>query len=119
MQNKYKLKLSVQEPYLSFIKSGKKTVEGRLAKEKYLKLQKDDLIKINDLEVKVVKVTKYPSFRTLILSEGIEKVIPNARNLEEAVDVYYKFYSKDDEKLYGVVGISIKLDENQQTSRLK
>lgn len=107
--NKYKLILDVQEPYLSFIKSGQKTVEGRLAKKKYLNLSKGDLIKINDLEVEVMNVSKYKSFEDLMSTEGIKNVIPNAKSLKEAVDIYYQFYSKKDENLFGVVGISIKI----------
>lgn len=53
----YKLELDVQEPSLGFIKSGRKKVEGRLAKDKYLDLKSGDLIKINDIEVKIKSVT--------------------------------------------------------------
>jgi ASC-1-like (ASCH) protein len=111
MQNngKYKLELNVQEPYFSFIKLGKKTVEGRLGKDKYFSLQKGDLIKINNLEVEVVGVTKYSSFKDMLITEGIENVIPDAKDLDGAVNVYYKFYSKEDEKTFGVAGISIKI----------
>lgn len=42
----YKLELDVQQPYLDLIKNGKKIVEGRLGKDKYLSLVKGDLIKI-------------------------------------------------------------------------
>lgn len=107
----YKLKLDVQEPFLSFIKSGKKKVEGRLAKEKYLNLQNGDMIKINDTEVKIKGITKYQSFKEMLIMEGVKNVIPNAKNLKEATAVYYKFYSKEDEKSFGVVGIAFKISK--------
>ena len=103
------LVLNVQEPYYSFIKSGKKVVEGRLGKSKYSSLKPGDLIKINDLEVEVTSLRSYPSFGDMLTHEGIERVIPDAKSLEEAVDVYYRFYKKADEERFGVVGISIKL----------
>lgn len=110
MQNtQYKLELDVQEPYLSFIKSGKKTVEGRLGKDKYLNLRKGDLIKINDMEVEIVSVEKYSTFKDMLIAVGFKNAIPDAGSLEDAVNVYYRFYSKDDEKIFGVVGIHIKL----------
>lgn len=110
MQNGiYKLKIDVQEPYLSLIKSGKKKIEGRLGKDKYLLLQKGDLIKINDIEIEILRVTKYISFREMLIKEGVENTIPGAKDLNEAINVYYKFYSKEDEKKFGVVGILIKL----------
>lgn len=103
----YKLELDVQEPYLGFIKSGKKTVEGRLAKEKYLKLESSDLIRINNLEIKVLNVNRYKSFSEMLVMEGVKNVIPNKDNLDDAQNVYYNFYTREDEKKYGVVGISI------------
>jgi len=106
--NKYKLELDVQEPFLTFIKSGQKKVEGRLAKDKYLNLKQGDLIKINDIEVKVISITKYKSFKDMLIMEGVKNVIPNAKNLKSGVNVYYKFYNKKDENLFGVVSISIK-----------
>lgn len=111
MQNNitYRLELDVQEPYLSFIKSGKKTVEGRLGKDKYLDLKQGDLIKINDIEVEVEDVVHYLSFKDMLIMEGIKNVIPDAGDLESAVKVYYKFYRKEDEEKFGVVGISIKI----------
>ena len=108
---KYKLELDVQEPFLTFIKSGQKKVEGRLAKEKYLNLKNGDLIKINDVEVKIKSVTKYLSFEEMLTMEGVKNVIPNAKNLDEAINVYYKFYSREDEKTFGVVGINIKISK--------
>ena len=48
----------------------------------------------------------YSSFREM-LEEGIENVIPDKKSIDEATRVYYKFYSKEDEKKYGVVGIKI------------
>lgn len=109
---KYQLELNVQEPYFSFIKSGKKTVEGRLGKNKYLSLKQGDLIKINDIEAVVVKVVKYSNFKDMLIQEGVENVIPESENLESAVNVYYRFYSKEDEEKFGVVGISIKLNND-------
>lgn len=107
--SKYKFELDVQEPYLTFIKTGQKKVEGRLGKEKYFNLKSGDLIKINDIKVKVISIAKYPSFKNMLIMEGVKNVIPNGRNLKNAIKVYYKFYSKKDEKMFGVVGITIKV----------
>lgn len=101
----YKLELDVQEPYLSLIKSGKKVVEGRLGKEKYLNLQKGDLIKINNLEIEVRGVEKYPSFKEMLVMEGVKNIIPDAKDLDSAVQVYYKFYKPEDEAQFGVAAI--------------
>ena len=37
----------------------------------------------------------------------VSNVIPDKKIVEDAVAVYYKFYTKEDELKYGVVGIKI------------
>ncbi len=105
----YKLELDVQEPYLSLIRNGKKVVEGRLGKSKYMELVAGDLIKINDLELRILEVNKYPSFREMLIMEGVKNVIPDAKDLDSAVNVYYRFYRKEDESEFGVAAICFEL----------
>jgi len=100
--------INVQEPYFSNILSGEKTVEGRLNKGKFLDLQVGDTLRINDeVEYKVLEKNIYPSFREMIEKEGLKNVIPDKNTVEDAVAVYHKFYSEEDEFKYGVVGIKI------------
>ncbi len=44
----------------------------------------------------------------MIEKEGIKNVIPDKESIDEAVSVYYKFYTKEQEKEFGVVAIKIK-----------
>ena len=46
-----------------------------------------------------------PSTKTF---EGLKKTLPNINTLEEGVNVYYKFYTKEDEEKYGILAITIK-----------
>ena len=102
------IEINVQEPYFSSILSGEKTVEGRLHKGKYLDLQIGDILKINnEVEFNVVGKNVYTTFREMIEGEGLKNVIPDKETVEEAVSVYYKFFSEEDELKYGVVGIKI------------
>lgn len=117
MNTNYKLQLSVQEPFLTFIKKGQKTVEGRLAKDKYCNLKIGDIIKINDILLKVTSISKYKTFKEMLINEGLNNVIPNAKSTKEGTDVYYKFYSPKDEKLFGVVGIGIKIISSCKASQ--
>lgn len=101
---------NVQEPYLSFIKEGKKTVEGRLNKGKFANMKVGDIVVVNDdFDIQIVTKRIYDSFSDMIKNENIKNVIPNADSLQEAVDVYYKFYTKKQEKMYGVLAIKMKL----------
>jgi len=101
---------NVQEPYLSHIKKGIKTIEGRLNKGKFADIKKDDIVLINDdFKVKIIGLKTYTTFKEMIMNEGVEKVIPNATSLDEAVNVYYKFYTKEQENEYGVIAIKMQL----------
>ncbi len=103
-----KIEINIQEPYFSQILAGKKTVEGRLNKGKFFELQVGDILKINDLvEYTVLEKNIYSSFREMIEQTGLENVIPDKNTIEEALEIYYKFYTKEDELTYGVVGIKI------------
>jgi ASC-1-like (ASCH) protein len=105
-----------QEPYFTFIKEGKKTVEGRLCRDKWEVLESGDEILVTCVErpeeqilVEVVRKEKYKTFREMIEVEGFQNVIPDAKNTEGAVAEYYKFYSKGDEEKFGVLALKIKL----------
>ncbi|PJA89527.1 MAG: hypothetical protein CO137_03825 [Candidatus Magasanikbacteria bacterium CG_4_9_14_3_um_filter_32_9] len=101
---------NVREPYLSYIKKGIKTIEGRLNKGKFADIKKDDIVLINDdFKVKIIGLNTYTTFKEMIMNEGIEKVIPNATSLDEAVNAYYKFYTKEQENEYGVIAIKMQL----------
>jgi len=81
-----------------------------LNKGKFADMQLGDTAVINDVvEVEIVRTRTYDSFRDMIQNEGIEKVIPGAHSLEDAINVYYKFYTREQEKKYGVRAIEIKL----------
>ena len=102
------------EPF-SLIQQGKKTIEMRLYDEKRKKLQIGDIIiftekenKNNRLEARVINLHKYNSFEELYKNFNkiqlgyYENQIANARDMEE-------YYSKEDIKKYGVIGIEIKV----------
>jgi ASC-1-like (ASCH) protein len=102
--------INVQEPYFSFIKEEKKTVEGRLNKGKFSDIKVGDICVINNkIEVEVIGKRHYKTFQEMISVEGIKKVIPNVDSIEEAVAVYYKFYTKEKEIEHGVIAIEIKI----------
>jgi len=104
------ISINVQEPYHSFILEGKKTVEGRLNKGKFASINVDDVLELEPEKIRfsVIEKNIYRSFKEMIEQEGIENVIPDKNNIDEAVDVYYKFYTKEQEDEFGVVAIRIK-----------
>lgn len=60
----------------------------------------------------LVKAIHYTSFREMLEIEGFSSVIPDARSIDEAIDIYRKFYTTEDEALYGAVALHLCCSKN-------
>ncbi|MFH1661847.1 MAG: ASCH domain-containing protein [Candidatus Falkowbacteria bacterium] len=102
--------INIQSKYIPFILSNKKTAEGRLNKGKFAKIKVGDILEINKekMQVKVIEKNVYPNFKEMIEKEGVANVMPDKNNIQDAVSAYYEFYTKEQEKEFGVVAIKIK-----------
>ena len=107
--------LHVAKPWLGYIKSGIKTIEGRqmnLGKFRFF-LQSDKVRFYNDEDevcVKVVAVHWYATLYDYLDQEGWQNVVPGLSSYEAAVDEYHKFYSdKSIAQQGGMCGLKIKL----------
>jgi len=102
---------SIQEPWFSFIKHGKKKVEGRLNKSWVENLQQLDRIIWTDKDSHVSTIVRdlkhYNSFVEMLEKEGIENVLPGVRTIDDGMKIYRKLYSEEDENKFGVVGIHL------------
>lgn len=103
------------EPYFTLVKCGKKTVEARIKKGKYGKIKPGDFIVVlkrdseESIKVRVLGVRNYNNFKEMFEKEDYKKIIPDAKNIEEALKEPFRFYTKEMEKKYGVVAIEVKL----------
>jgi ASC-1-like (ASCH) protein len=71
-------------------------------------MQPGDVLKINhQAEYNIIAKNEYKSFAEMIAAEGIKNLIPDKETVEEATQVYYQFFTREDEKNYGVVAIQI------------
>lgn len=108
--------MNVQDPWFTFIKDGKKTVEGRLNKGKFAELKINDIVTwINgnrECKTKIRHINKYNSFKEMLEKEGLDKVLPSIESINDGVQVYRKFYTEEDEKTYGVLAIRLLLSDN-------
>lgn len=105
----------VSEPWFTLIRLGLKTVEGRLKKGEFDTMRVGDKIRFvngdlgfrREVDVVIKGITCYSSFNDYLWSEGLEKTLPGAgiRDIGEALSVYYKYYTKEEEKKYGVIAI--------------
>lgn len=106
-------KMKLQEDPFERIKNGTKTVEFRLYDEKRQTIQIGDEIEFSKLPelqekllVKVIDLYKEESFEKLFkkvfVGEDKEKIIEKAKSMN-------RFYTPEQEKEYGVVGIKIEI----------
>jgi ASC-1-like (ASCH) protein len=107
---------SVQEPWYTHIKKGQKTVEGRLNKSWVTSLNELDRViwlksgeESEHFSTYVEKLASYSTFEEMLRTEGLENVLPGVETIEDGIQIYREFYSEDDEKKYGVIGIHMKL----------
>ena len=106
-------KMKLQEDPFERIKNGTKTVEFRLYDEKRRTIQIGDEIEFSKLPelqekliLKVIDLYKEESFEKLFkkvfVGEDKEKIIEKAKSMN-------RFYTPEQEKEYGVVGIKIEI----------
>lgn len=97
------------------IKNGSKTVEGRLG-NKSNGLKVGDIIQFishengEKINVKILRMNYYDTFREMLVKEGLERVLPGAQSIEDGLEVYLKpdgFYTSEDEMKERVVAFEI------------
>lgn len=104
---------NLSEPWFSLIKLKLKKVEGRLNKDDFIEINKNDIIifQNNDFgfrrsfNVKISSVHEYNSFNELLINESIDKVLPGIDTIEHGIEIYRKYYSKQEEDRYKVKAI--------------
>jgi ASC-1-like (ASCH) protein len=124
MNSDYLVHLS--EIWFNLINLGLKTVEGRLNKGDFSKMNVGEVIEwINDdfnertcfTEIvhkrscltKIIDKTEYKSIEDYLKGEGLDNCLPGIPSLEHGLNLYYKYFTKEDEDKYGIVAIKIKL----------
>lgn len=102
-----------KEPYFTFVKNGQKTIEGRLRKGKYAKIQSGDIIEVNNedetekIDVLVKRVAYYRSIKEMLTSEPLKRILPNVNTIDQGINAYREFYSPEQEKEFGMVAIEV------------
>lgn len=106
----------VSEPWFTLISLGLKKVEGRLNKGRFAEYKNGDIIKWinNDFGkpryclTQITKISNYSSFKEYLTKEKIQECLPGIPNLSFGLDVYYKYYTKENEKKFGVLALTMK-----------
>lgn len=104
-------KMKLQESPFERIKNRTKTVEFRLYDEKRKQIKTGDTIefsKLPDLEEKIT-VEVLDLYKDISFENLFRKLIDDEEEIKRKTDAMRKYYSKDEEEKYGVLGIKIKL----------
>lgn len=108
-------KKHVSMPWYGYIKCGRKIVEGRLNKGDFAQFKTGDIITWFNTDLKqefktqVIYKKVYPTFRDMITKEGLSVVLPEIKTIDDGVKVYKQYYTPDDERIYGVAAIKVKV----------
>lgn len=107
----------LSEPWFSLIKIGAKKCEGRLNKGDFKEMKKGDFIifENNDFgykrifKVKISSLRYYDTFTQYLTSEKLEKCLPGIDTLEQGANIYYKYYTREDERQYKIVALRLRV----------
>ena len=106
-------RLHVSEPWFSLIGRGEKSIEGRLKKNFFESMQVGEMIEFYNenqegvIAKKIAKLSGHSSFEEMMNTVGVEKILPGIEAVSRGIMVYRKFYSEDNEKSFGVIGIHL------------
>ena len=107
---------TVQEPWFTLIKLGLKTVEGRLNKGSFSNMKKGDTIifvnndfGIRKIKIRIKEIIYYNTFKEYLLMEKLISCLPGIDTINDGINVYYKYFTKEDEATFKIVAIRMKL----------
>jgi ASC-1-like (ASCH) protein len=118
------LEIGIKTDSFQSIRDEKKTIEGRLAKPRFLTIAVGDEILVredvwengkpvgsrpNRLIITVTQLDQFSTFREMLEKLGFEKFRPEDSSLEQALETYRVFYTEAEEREYGVLAISFQL----------
>lgn len=108
--------MKLQGEYYNYILNGTKRIEIRLYDEKRRKVKLGDTIKFlkepnlnESFNAKVIGLLKYNTFEDMFKDFDISILADKSMTKNELLNVLEKFYSKDKQQEYGVLGIRIEL----------
>jgi len=111
--------LKLQPRYYEYILNGSKDIEIRLYDEKRQKINLGDIIilkkepELNEsFKVKVVGLLRYENFDSLFNDFTIDRLADKSMKKSELLEELEKFYTKEKQKEYGVLGIRIEKVRN-------
>ena len=106
------------------IKSGRKTIDVRLAKPRFSVFKVGDRMRLREdiwdkgqivaslpteVIVEITKIERFSNFKEMLATIDLKKALPSVRMKKEALALYRKFYSEEDETKFGVIAFHFRL----------
>ena len=111
-----KHEMKLHPKYYNFILNGTKRIEIRLFDEKRKQIKIGDTIKFSKVpdlnesfNAKVIELLRYNSFEDMFKDYDISVLSDASMTKEELISVLEKFYTKEKQQQYGVLGIRVEL----------
>lgn len=99
------------DPWFTYIKQGRKPVEGRKKTHTYKRIKVGDYINFsNGKESFLAAVTEIRDYDTLeeyLEDVTLAKALPGVKTMQEALDIYYEWSPEEKIKQYGFLGIFV------------
>ncbi|KNC77234.1 hypothetical protein SARC_10303 [Sphaeroforma arctica JP610] len=100
--------LHVVPEYYNLLASGKKSVEGRLNMGDEAHVCVGDILVMNGtLRLHVKRIALYGSIQEYLVTEGLDVCLPDKDTIDEGVQVYYRFYTPEQEAEFGVLAFEV------------
>lgn len=114
--------IGIESTMLESIKNGDITIDVRLGKPRYFRIQEDDVLSVREdfwyegkvleslshaLEIKVTQVLYFENLTELFGVVDFQAAVPTAQTAADAVKKYRDFYSIEDEHEYGAIAFTI------------
>lgn len=108
------IELNIQQEYLDFIKSGQKTVEGRIASPSLKSVSVGDVMQFECgdelISCRIIQTKLFPSFEEMLNAMGLQNCLPTVASIAEGVEIYRSFPSyRERETECGVIAFQIQL----------
>jgi len=107
------MEIGITDRWYRLIASGQKVIEGRKGSPTYSRLKVGNyVIFLNEstgerLVKSIAAVNKYPDVRTMLLTEGLDRVLPGVSSIEEGVAIYMSFWNEADVQRMGVLALCL------------
>lgn len=116
--------IGIESTLVEAIKSGDKTIEARLGKPRFLRMQEGDILSVREdfwhdgkileslpyaLQIKITQVLYFETFADMFKAIDFQAAVPAAQTAEDAVKQYREFYTKENEYEFGVISFSFEL----------